>query len=171
MIKTEVILYEDGVRHIWGKKMFPKYDDDFVVEMIEYFNSWDMYDLSKLKVDKDSDNNKLIFHMNEHEEEMDNVITKYQEDFEITFKNNKDYSKFITTISAICDENTWIFTGYAWIDHITIDKADKIVIDDESVTIYYNGEVIANAFLQYVDEVGYKIKDDSENISHIVYEY
>ncbi len=168
MIEAKIILYEDNIRNDWGKKIFPKYDDDFVIEIVKYFNNWDIYNSKDLKMDKHEDDCKLIFHMDVNQVEEENVITEYKEDLEISFDNKEDYNNFLKVVNQLSDK-VWYFSGYAWIDSVTIDKANKIIITNESVEVYYNDEIVANAFISYVDEVGYKDKNEDE--SHIIYEY
>lgn len=65
--------------------------------------------------------------------------------------------------------------NYAWIDYVTIDNVDKIVIEDEMVSFFKDGKEIANAILGYVNEVGYRYYKDNDELNtkdtHIVYEY
>ena len=168
MIEVKIILYENNVRNEWGKKLFPKYDDDFVMEIIKYFNSWgDIYESKDLKIDENEDECKLIFHIDVNQVEEDNVVTEYKEDLEISFDNKENYNNFLKVAKQLSDK-VWYFNGYAWINSVTIEKANIIRITNDSVEVYYNDEIVANAFINYVDEVGYKDKNEDE--SHIVYE-
>lgn len=72
--------------------------------------------------------------------------------------------------------NKWkINYGYGWIDHVTIEDIDCIVIDNESVTMYKNGIEVCNAFKGYVDEVGFCEYNKNDNLTNtskkIVYQY
>ena len=73
----------------WGRKMFPKYDDDLIIEIIKYFNSWDVYNSKDLKIDEHEDDCKLVFHMGNQVEE---------EELEIKFDNKEDYNHFLKVI-------------------------------------------------------------------------
>lgn len=168
MIEAKIILYENNTKNEWGKKLFPKYDDDFVTEIIKYFNSWDIYESKDLKIDENEDECKLIFHMDVNQVEEDDVVTEYKEDLEISFDNRENYCNFLKVAKQLTDK-VWYFNGYAWIDSVTIEKANIIKITDESVEVYYNDKIVANAFIRYVNEVGYKDKHTDE--SHIVYEH
>lgn len=101
MIEAKIILYEDNVRNDWGKKLFPKYDDDFVIEIVKYFNNWDVYNSKDLKMDKHEDDCKLIFHMDVNQVEEENVITEYKEDLEISFDNKEDYNNFLKVVNQL----------------------------------------------------------------------
>ena len=65
--------------------------------------------------------------------------------------------------------------GWAWIDHVTMDNIDCIIISNEMITICKNGIEKANAIKGYVDEVGFYEYDDlgreDETSRRIVFEH